>query len=1103
MQRKLTINRKFYLYFSKTFAIALFFIQLEIQANPLLAQYTLTIKANDISLAETFGLIKKKTGLTVFYGSSILNDREKVSLNFENTPLEEVMKHLLKDKDIDYEVRRNKVIVLERKKKQPALTTPTLLPIQQSIIRGRVVDENSLPLPGVSISVKNKPGIGTLTDEGGNFSLDVPTGNVLVFTYTGYVQHEEQVQGQTIAVQMKPQESALDEVVVVGYGSVRKSDLTGSVSSVKEADITALPSINAMQSLTGRSAGVQVTQSSGAPGAGMNVRIRGGNSILGGNEPLYVVDGFAISGRPTILDPTDIASMEILKDASATAIYGSRGANGVVLITTKRGKSGTSQVNIDSYVGMQQVIRTMDVLNARQFAEMANERAFNDNTDPYFTLAEINGFGEGTNWQNEIFRTAPIQNHSLNFSGGNDKTQYAVSGSYFDQQGIIINSAYQRGSLRSSIQHDVSDKLKLNLTSILSRTISNNIRNDNEHRGTGVVSAALVAPPTVLVRDASGAYADVAPYVFSPNVNENPVALANEILNRNTGSGVLTNLGLNYEFIEGLTLNVSAGIDYANSKTDGYSPRIFRNSPAGAAYTEYYTRNNFLNENILNYNKTFDKHTLDLTAGITYQSEKVEQNSMGASGFANDLLLNNNLQAGTIIGTPTASVLEWQLLSGLARANYAYQDKYLFTASIRADGSSRFGATNQWGYFPSAALGWRVSEEDFLKDNNSLSNLKLRASIGQTGNTAINPYQSLNVLGGNNVVFGDNLYTGFAPNQQRPNPDLKWETTTQTNVGFDVGFFSDRFRLIADYYVKNTTDLLAQVPTPTSSGFTSQIRNIGKIRNAGFEVELGADIFTTAFKWDVAANFSANRNRAIELANNADVFGAQLTIPLNVSVNLVREGHPVGVFYGYVEDGLDENGRITYRDLDGNGSINNLDRTIIGDPNPDFIWGLNNNLSYKGFSLNVFLQGVQGADLFNYNLSNHANAFNFGENQVVSALDRWTAENPNPNAANPVTSVGSSFRESDRYVEDGSFIRLKNLRLGYAIPVPSRYTSWLKSLQLYVSGQNLFTITNYSWYDPEVSTRLGESGTSSISLGIDQTSYPVAKTYTFGINIGL
>lgn len=1049
-----------------------------------------SIKANKITLKEVFTELRKQTGYHFLYLTEDLRDTHPVSLDFKQTDLEKILQYCFADQPIDYQIRRNRVLISRRE-----ITGPISRTAQEFLVKGKVTDDKGNALEGVTVALKGTSQV-TITNAAGQYQLNMAKeSGTVVFSIVGFTVEERSAQaGAVVNVALKELIANMDEVVVVGYGTVRKGDLTGSVTSVKSEDITALPSINAMQSLTGRSAGVQVIQGSGAPGSGINVRVRGGNSLLASNEPLYVVDGFAISGSPTILDPADIESMEVLKDASATAIYGSRGANGVVIITTKAGKKDLNQVSFNSYLGFQHVIKKLDMLNAQEFASIANERARNDGVTPYFTEEEVAAFGEGTDWQDAIFRTAPIQNHSLSVGGGNDRTRYAISGSYFGQDGIVINSGYKRASIRSNLEQKVSEKFKVNLSTILSRTISDALTNDNQSRGSGVVSAALVAPPTVPVYDENGNYSNVVPYSFSSNAAENPVALAYERLNKTTGSGVLSNLALSYTFIEGLTLRVSAGIDYANSKQDYYSSRLIRSTPAGNASTTYYTRTNFLNENILNYNKTFGIHQLDLTGGVTYQSEVVHNNSQTASGFTTDVLKNNNLQAATVIGTPQASVLEWKLLSGLLRANYTLQGKYLFTASIRADGSSRFGTTNQWGYFPSTAFAWRINEEDFLKDVDAISNLKFRASWGQSGNTAINPYGSLNVLSGFNIILGDNLYTGFAPQDVRPNPDLKWETTTQSNVGFDLGLLNERIRFTFDFYNKNTRDLLASVPQPTSTGYVSQFQNIGKIRNRGVEFELAADLFRGDFKWDASLNFSANRNKVLELANSADVFGQSLSIPLSVSPNLVRQGYPVGVFFGFEEEGLNEQGRIQYRDLDNNGVINNLDRTIIGNPNPDFIFGFNNNLSYKNFTLNVFFQGTQGVDVFNFNLSNHANAFNFGENQVRSSLDRWTPENPNPNAPNPVVSVASSFRESDRFIEDGSFIRLKNIRLGYNFSVSK--LSFIKALQVYASGQNLWTHTNYSWYDPEVSTRTNQSATT---IGIDQTSYPVAKTFTFGL----
>jgi len=1064
----------------------------------------LNLDLNNVPLRKTLEKLEETTHAKFLYQPRLIASGERITLHVADERLADVLERIFAPRHIAFEANGNQIVLTRRplgellpKEISPDEGTPS----PAITVTGRVLDDTASPLPGVSVVIRGTS-IGTATDTDGRFSLNVPDENaVLVFSFIGFTQQEITVGTQTqLDVTLMPDVTSLSEVVVVGYGEVKKSDLTGAVASVKSDDLNAMPNINAVQGLSGRAAGVQIIQTSGAPGAAMSMRVRGGNSLLGSNEPLYVIDGFATSGNPINLNPADIESIEILKDASATAIYGSRGANGVVMITTKRGKSGSNQVIIDSYVGVQQIIKKIDMLDAHEFATLANERAANDGIAPYFTDDQVASFGKGTDWQDAIFRTAPIQNHSLMFSGGNDKSTYSISGSLFKQSGIIINSDYTRGSLRANVNQKVSDRFSVNYNAIMSRSIGNMLSNDNASRGDGVVSAALTAPPTMPVYNADGTYSNARPYPFSSNAAENPVALAKERLNKAVRNSVLTNMGMSYEFIKGLTLRVSGGIDYANTRTDYYSSRKLLASPSGNASATFDERLNFLNENILTYtNDINDQQNLSLTGGFTYQTERYTNNVMRASGFPNDALQNNKFESGTVIGAPTSSVTKWTIMSWLGRANYSLNDRYLFTASVRADGSSRFGAANKWAAFPSGAFAWRASEEDFIRNMNAFSNLKLRLSWGKTGNTAIDPYQTMNTLGSGTIILNNDLYTGYAPGSNKPNPDLRWETTTQTDVGIDMGFFNERITLSADFYVKHTTDLLAIVPLPPATGYTQETRNIGEIRNRGVEFTVGANVLDGRFKWNVSANIAANRNKVISLAGGSDVFGPQLSVPLAVSINLVRPGYPMGVLYGYVENGLDANGNITYKDVTPDGTLNNNDRTIIGDPNPDFIYGFNNNFSFKNFSLNIFFQGVYGNDLFNFNLANHGDAFNFGENQVADILNRWTPENQNVNAAYPRLSVNTKFRESDRYVEDGSFLRLKNVRLGYTLPVAALQLNWLKSAQLYISAQNLLTITKYSWYDPEVSTRSGSSG---IGLGIDQTSYPVARTFTMGISLG-
>lgn len=968
------------------------------------------------------------------------------------------------------------------------------------ILTGTVTSsEKGEVLPGVSIKLKGTT-IGDVTDAEGKFSLSVPETNAsgtLVATYVGFLEKEVAINGQqVINISLTPNTRTLDEVVVVGYGTQRKSDVTGSLSQVKSQELNAYPVINAVQGIQGKAAGVQVIQNSGEPGKNISVRIRGGNSLRGSNEPLYVVDGFALADKPNALNPADIESIEILKDASSTAIYGSRGANGVVLITSKKGKAGRSNVSIDSYYGVQRIIKKLNLLNARQFTEIANQRAANDGLAPYFTPAEVESFGDGTDWQDELFRTAPIQNHVLSFSGGSDKTQYSVSASYFAQQGIILGSDFNRASVRANINHKVSDKLSLFYNSILSRTGRSLINSDNGQRGNSVLSGVFAAPPTISPYNANGTYSNVTAYAFSPNALQNPLELALARKNTIKENYIFSNLNLNYEPVKDLFLKVSFGIENNPSREDFYSPRIIASSPTGTASLTFVDQYNILNENILNYSKKFkDKHSFNFTGGVTYQHQKTQNSSSGASGFATDVLQNNALASGSSPSVPTSSTSEYTLASYLGRINYSYKNRYLFTVSDRADGSSRFGKSNKWGNFPSAAVAWHIKEENFLKNNKVISDLKIRTSWGKTGSTAVTPYQTLNTLNDVQTVFNEQLYIGFAPGAILANPNLKWETTTQANVGVDLGLLKNRVQVTLDLYNKNTSDLLAVVPLAPSYGYTSTIQNIGEIRNRGVELGVNGAILTGPLRWNANANISANRNKVIRLAGNSDVMGAALGQPIGASVNLVRVGYPVGVFYGYLENELDDKGQIKYKDLDNNNVINANDKTVIGDPNPDFIYGFSSNMSFKNFDFNFFVQGVKGADIFNYNKSGSASSFYFGENQIADLYNNaWTPQNPNPQAKYPKISSGTLFKESDRYVEDGSYLRLKNIQLAYNIR-SSKATSWIKNVQLYLSGQNLLTLTKYTWYDPEISSR---GGANSISLGIDQTGFPNAKTVTIG-----
>ncbi len=971
------------------------------------------------------------------------------------------------------------------------------IPLEQNIT-GLVVDTEGTPLIGATVIGKNST-IGTSTDLDGKFSLTLPDDvQTLVFSYTGYQMQEVDINGRSyMEVIMSGSVSLLDEVVVIGYGTQRKSDLTGSVSSVKSEDINAFPNTNIMQALVGRAPGVEVIQSTGAPGGPVNIRIRGTNSIMGGNEPLYVVDGVPLSGQPTNLNSSDIQSIEILKDASATAIYGSRGANGVVLVTTKEGHSGETRVDFEMGYSVQKIRKKLDLLNASQYAQLHNDQAENDGLEAYFSQEEINAFGEGTDWQDLLFDNAPIFNTSISVDGGNKKTQFSVGGSMFLQDGIMEGSDYDRYSFRTRFDHEISDQIKFDLSLNLSRLETGRKDSGGGSRGTSLFNSAITSPPTAQSYNEDGSIFDfisLHPFVSPDQIN--PYYFVDEEIRSIGANVILGNASISYSPIPGLTFKTMGGIENRDDRTDVYQTLEFRNSSGSASVaTSQFT--SLLSENTISYQQSFGgRHDISAVTGFTYQDFLRTTLASGSNGFLSDIFETYNLGAGATPGVPSSGYSKSTLLSYLARINYSLDSKYLFTVSFRADGSSRFSDGNKWGYFPSAAVAWRISEETFLQDNNIFSNLKLRASWGLSGSQAISPYATLNQLQSGNTIFGDNLFTTFAPGTRLPS-DLKWETTEQIDIGVEMGFIQNRLSLTADYYVKNTRDLLNTVGLPSSLGYTTTIQNIGSVQNRGIELGLDAFIITRPnLNWNIYASAAFNTNEVLELAGGKDILTNFVGIlVLSDNIGILREGRPIGQFYGFLEDGYDENGFIKYQDLDGDGEISDMDKTYIGDPNPDIVFGLNSSLSFMNFDLTFFFQGTAGNDIFNVNAASVLD-YGRGLNAPRDVLaNQWTTSNTD--AKYPVVSRNISAEVSDRFIEDGSYVRLRNIELAYSLPIDRWEESIFRQVQLYFSGQNLATFTSYSWWDPEVNSRGADQ-----ARGIDHYSYPISKSFTGGIRIG-
>ncbi len=1049
-----------------------------------------SLSMSNVTVENVLEAIENQSEFYFIYEANKIDADRKVSINVKDESVEKILKKLFGNTDVTYRID-NRLI---------ALTSVDENNFQQETITvfGRVTDLSGVPLPGVTVVVKGTTQ-GIITDAEGNFSLSkVPADATLVFSFVGMKTQEIPVAGKTeIEVVMQEESIGIEEVVAVGYGTMKKSDLTGSISQVKSETLNSYPSTNVMQALAGKTAGVQVMQNTGAPGATMSIRIRGGNSIQGSNEPLYVIDGFPVNNQ-TMLNNSDIESIEILKDASATAIYGSRGANGVVLITTKRGKEGKTSIDFESSYSSQSLIRKLDLMNAKEYMQLYNIQQYNDTGEEYFSESEINSTRKSFDWQDFIFNSAPVITNSLNINGGNKKTKFAISGSTFNQSGIIDGSDYNRYSIRTNVDHEFNKSFRAILSSTFSRLDTERKNSSGGARGSSLIGAALGAPPTITPYTEDGEYtvlSNVYPFIATDIIN--PLNFIKEQSQRTKANVALINAALEFKPIKEIAVKISGGIENRDSRTDNYKTTNYYNSDGSASVSDsQYT--SLLSENTISYTDSFrDQHNISAVVGFTYQDFLSTSLSGSGSGFLSDNFETYDLSASDVAGIPSSGYTKSVILSYLARVNYNYKNKYYATVSFRADGSSKFNEGNKWGYFPSAALSWRISDENFLKNVDFISNLKLRTSWGTTGSQAISAYATLSDLSSGKAIFSDELQTSFAPGTQMPG-DLKWETTEQFDAGIDLGLWDNRVNINADYYIKNTRDLLNTVTLPSSMGYTSVIQNVGKVENKGFDLNIGAKLLTGVFKWNMDVNLSSNKNKVVKLYNGEDILGGYVSVvAVQDNINILREGQPIGRFYGYVEDGYDEDGYIKYKDLYEDGSLTSEDKTYIGNPNPDFIYGLSSSMSYKNFQLDIFIQGTYGNDLFNVSAVSYAADYGYGMNMLKEVLyDHWSADNPN--AKYPKISLNSTVNVSDRFVEDGSYLRLKNIQLAYNFPKTLFKVDWVQSLQLYMSSQNLLTWTSYSGWDPEVNSM---GGSTSTTLGVDNKVYPMYKSFTFGVRV--
>ncbi|MDQ6815063.1 MAG: TonB-dependent receptor [Bacteroidota bacterium] len=1005
-------------------------------------------------------------------------------------------------------------------------------------LKGRVTDDKGAGLSGVSIVLKGT-GNGTGTDANGSFSINVPgSKGTLVFSSVGFVAREVPLTGRTsgIDVSLTPDVRSLENVVVVGYGSQSKKVVTGAVQTINEKELKDLPVSQIGQKLQGRLAGVQINQTTGKPGQGINIRIRGQLSVSAGSDPLYVVDGFPLTGNIGAINPDEIESISILKDAASTSLYGSRAANGVVLITTKKGRKGQTNMSLDAYAGIQQVpmrgrVKMMNAVEFAQFKkeyyEDANAASANPVADPVPAEFKNPSQYEGKNndWYGALIRTAPLQSYTLSLTSGTEKLNTALVAGVFDQQGVVLNTRYKRYSLRMNSDYSISDKVKIGFNLAPQYVFDNTPKTDGD-RGTGILFNALHTWPVMPIYDSTGQLTKFNQFPGSTgNIFAYPnwVRAAQELVNETKNVNIISNVYLQYQPFKGLTLKSTMNVEYLNSRFFFFNPSTATNFinvpiPTTAVSIRQNTENiSWLNENLATYMHSFGEHNFELLGGFTQQKFNQNVTRIQADTYSDDRLPTIQGALNINRGGTTNQINEWALNSFLSRLTYNFKGKYLATASIRTDGSSRFGSANRWGTFPSASLGWVMSDENFLRNSKKISFAKLRASYGVIGNNNIGNYTQYALVNNTvNAVFGNNVATG-AVVTQLANPRLGWETTRQLDLGIDLGLFHDRIQFTYDFYTKNTTNLLYSVQIPQEAGFGNFNDNIGEIKFWGHEFAVTSRNTEGKLRWTTNANISFNRNRVLALAEGIDrVYG---------TFHITQVGQPFGQFYGMVSEGMYQNqadldkspkipgrstvGSIKLKDVNGDGVItyggNFDDRTIIGTPFPKFTYGLVNTLSYGKFDFSVVGSGSYGNQLFVRHIYSTANL-----DGVFNLLEevKYRFRSPsNPGKGFFGTTVGGgnvTGIERDwinsRFVADASYFTIKNVTLGYNIGAKNKV---FKSARVYASIQQVYTFTKY-WGgpNPEVSSQAnGDGDGGNLSQGVDFSSYPVPRTYTLGVNL--
>jgi TonB-linked SusC/RagA family outer membrane protein len=1080
----------------KAFLYLFMFYVFQVQAEVFSQDELVSVKLNDATIYEAVEEIAKQTGYLFIYNNNEYRGKNKININLSKVTLDVAMKQVLKNSDLNYSIVENYIVLEPIDNIESIMETPQQ---EAKEITGTVTDrKDGTPLPGVNVIIKGTT-IGTVTDIDGKYAINATSEEqVLVFSLVGMVTEERKIgELSVINIEMEQDQIGLDEVVVVGYGTESRKLLTGSVSDLKLDEISETTITNLDVAMQGRVTGVQVVQNSGTPGSGLSVRIRGNKSISAGNDPLYVVDGIPVmtgdfgqigySGQTinsiSDINPGDIETITVLKDASATSVYGARASSGVVLITTKRGEQQKTRLNFNTALGFQDVANVLEMVDASQWMVYRNELKTNEGAPPIYSEEEINNPPVNTNWLDEVFRTGLVQNYELSLNGGGKKTSFFMSGNYTNEEGILIGTDYSRLSGRLNIDHQAADWAKIGASILLSNSFNNRVEGDQSLNGP--LPNAISLPAIYPVYNEDGTYNEDGPYA-------NPVAIANEAINETNNFRTIANVFGDFSIWKGLSFETKWSIDYLNLEEHSYDPATTRQGQKynGLGFEANTIASNFTTYNLFRYHQSVGKNSeIEGLLGYSFEQFIDKRDFIRGTDFPSPDF--QYLVSAANITDASSSQVEDRTNSFFGRLKYNLHNKYLFTISARYDGSSNFGANNKYGFFPAIAAAWRISEENFLKNAQGISEFKLRASYGLTGNDKVGRYASLSLFDGRgNYDRNPGIYP-----VQMPNPDLKWETTSQLDIGLDMAFIKNRIGFTFDYYYALTSDLLLARPIPPSAGYDYVWDNIGEMQNQGLELSVNALIFDNKnFSWSSVLNISANRNKVLQL------YDGQPIDDIGRGSNYIGEGEPMGIFYGYRSLGVDPTtGNIVFDDVNGDGVITADDRTKIGDPNPDFIGGFNNTFNIYQFSIRVFFQYSYGNDLYN-GTRVYIESLKGEDNQLTTILNRW--QNPGDITNVPLataTDLNNNNRTSSRFVEDGSYLRMKELTLAYDFKPELVNKLSLRHLKLFISTYNLLTFTNYSGMDPEINY----AGNDNMRMGTDFFTYPQARRFMFGINLGI